>query len=221
MTGILVLLTIIAAVAVDVMIVRRRQQVPAMAAARRNPMLVPQPPQGLFVAPGHSWARITTEGTLRVGIDDFLAEAAGDIEAVEVAARGTRVERGEPLLKLRVGGRVLAVAAPVSGEVVSINQKAVESPWMVTRDPYGVGWLASVWTRDHQEAIRPLRIGSGAVAYLREELDRFVDFLTRSASPATAPVLADGGLPFRGSLANLDDEQLHQFEREFLAADQE
>lgn len=216
MTVILVMLTVLAVVGLELTLARRRRLVGATRPARLAPMLVPTPPQGLFLAPGHSWARITSQGTLRVGIDDFLSEAVGDVEAVEVVPRGSRVERGDPLIRLKAAGRVLEVAAPAAGEVVGVNERAVGNPWMVSRDPYGVGWLVSLWTRDHQEAIRPLRIGSGAVAFLREELDRFVDFLTRSAGPGPVPVMADGGLPVRGALLGAKPEQWQQFQEEFL-----
>jgi hypothetical protein len=76
--------------------------------------------------------------------------------------------------------------------------------------------VLALWTRDHQEAIKPLRIGSAAAAFLRAELQRLADFLTPTGTPATVPLLADGGVPRRGALAAAGDEQWGAFQREFL-----
>jgi glycine cleavage system H protein len=221
MTAILVVLTILAAVAVDLVLTKlRRRHAPVGQELPVEAMVQPRPPQGIFLDPAHSWVRITTDGTLRVGIDDFLAGALGEPEAVEAPSRGTQVRRGDPLLRLRVRGRNLVVPAPADGEVVAVNERVAATPWMVARDPYGVGWVVALWTRDHHEAIRPLRIGSAAGAFLRHELQRFADFLTLTGTPATAPLLADGGVPRKGVLATLDDGRLAAFQREFLGGDE-
>ena len=218
MTAILVILTILAFVGTDAIVMAlRRHRAAAPATAQLTPMLEPRPPQGIFLDPHHAWVRITTDGTLRVGIDDFLSEAIGEVEAVEAPPRGAQVKRGDPLLKLKIRGRSLVVCAPASGEVVAVNDHAVTQPWTVNRDPYGVGWVVALWTRDHHEAIRPLRIGSAASAFLRQEMQRLADFLTPVGTLATVPLLADGGVPGKGALASVDDARWAEFEKEFLA----
>jgi glycine cleavage system H lipoate-binding protein len=218
MTAVLVILTIVIAVGLDVAVMayrRRRGAAPEVVAARA--MLEPRPPQGVFLDPAHSWVRITTEGTLRIGIDEFLVEALGEVEAVRVPARGTRVRRGDALITLRIKGRELVVPAPADGEVMTMNDRVMVSPYLLARDPYGVGWVVGLWTPDHQEAIRPLRIGAAAVGFLRAEMRRFVDFLNGLSMPQAAAVLADGGLPLHGAVRALDDEGWRAFQDEFLS----
>ncbi len=220
MTAILVILTILVFIGVDAVVLAvRRRHAPALVAASVPvaPMLAPRPPQGIFLDPRHSWVRITTDGTLRVGIDDCLAEAVGEVEGVEVPPRGAQVKRGDPLLKLRSKGRTLVVPAPASGEVVAVNDHVAQQPWSVTRDPYGVGWVVALWSRDQHEAIKPLRIGSAATAFLRAEMQRLADFLTPAMTPATVPLLADGGVPRKGALAELDGARWEAFQEEFLS----
>ena len=217
MTAILVILTILVFVGVDALVMAfRRRHAAVPAAASVAPMLEPRPPHGIFLSPRHAWVRITSDGTLRVGIDDFLAEALGDVEGVEAPPRGAQVRRGDPLLRLRVQGRSLVIPAPVSGEVVAVNGHVVDQPWTVSRDPYGVGWVVALWTRDHHEAIKPLRIGSAATAFLRQEMQRLADFLTPTGVAMTAPLLADGGVPRRGALAAVDAAHWSAFQREFV-----
>ncbi|MFH1176580.1 MAG: hypothetical protein V1750_04160, partial [Acidobacteriota bacterium] len=179
-------------------------------------MLEPRPPQGIFLHPAHSWLRISSDGTLRVGVDEFLAEALGEVEAVKMPRRGEKAKRGEALVTLTVGGRELAIVAPAAGEVIALNERATSSPYLVGRDPYGAGWLVSLWTADQQEAIRSLRIGAGATAFLRQEVQRLADFLTGHRPLAPAAVLADGGLPLRGAARALDDEGWGAFAAEFV-----
>lgn len=215
MTAILVVLTVLVAVGADlvVMAVRRRRGA-ALVPSGLRPMLEPRPPQGVFLDPAHAWLRINTDGTLRIGIDDFLTEALGEIESVTLPPRGAQVRRGDPLIRLRVKGHELVVPAPAAGEVMAQNAFVLNEPWTVARDPYGAGWMVALWTRDHHEAIRPLRIGAAAGAFLRQEVQRLADFL--GGGPATAPVLADGGVPGRGSVSALDETRLAAFQSEFL-----
>ncbi len=219
MVALFVVLTIVVALAVDSYVLARQRRTAAVSApAPLVAMKVPQPPQGIFLDAAHTWLRITSDGRLRVGIDDFLAEAVGQVEKVEVPAQGTTIERGSPLFTLFVKGRKLVVPSPASGTVMSANDKALRDPSAVVRDPYGAGWVASIWTRDHHAAISPLRIGAAATHFLREELHRLADFMVPTRVHATVPVMADGGLPGKGAAASLDDESWQAFAREFVNA---
>ena len=219
MTALLVILTIVVAVGLDVALMayrRRRGAVTAAVAPRA--MLEPRPPQGIFLDAAHSWVRITTEGTLRIGVDEFLIEALGEVEAIRVPGRGTRVKRGDPLITLRAAGRELVVPAPADGEVMTMNDRVFASPYLLARDPYGVGWVVGLWTPDHQQAIRPLRIGAAGVGFLRAEMKRLVDFLNGLSTPQAVPVLADGGVPLHGAIRNIDQEGWDAFQNEFLTS---
>jgi len=216
MTAILVLLTIIVAVAVDVVRVQLRRRAPVPQPVRPEGMREPTVPHGLFLSPGHTWAHVGSDGTVRVGVDDFLAQVAGEVDGVRLPPPGKPVRAGEPLFWLVVGERELPVPAPMSGEVVSVNQVLEEKPYLLNRDPYGVGWSVSLWTPDLQEALKPLRVGSAALGFLRQELRRFLEFLTLAASPQGSPVLADGGLPVRGVLRLLDEPAWEEFQQAFL-----
>ncbi len=219
MVALLVVLTIVLALAVDSIVLARQGRTANVEALQPIvAMKVPQPPQGVFLDSAHTWLRITSDGRLRVGIDDFLAEAVGPIDKVEVAPHGSTIERGSPLLTLFVKGRKLVVPSPASGTVMSANDKALRDPSAVSRDPYGAGWLASVWTRDHHAAIAPLRIGAAATAFLRDELARLADFMVPSQTMARVPVMADGGLPGKGSAASLDDKSWDTFSRQFVSS---
>lgn len=177
-------------------------------------MRPPRPPFGSFIDTGHSWLRLMPNGTLRIGIDDFLAEALGSVDGVQLPTPGQTIERGAPLITLRLGDEQLVVRSPISGEVMQHNPTAQQSPKTITADPYGLGWLVALRTQDHKEAIKPLHVGNGAIGFLRRELARLGDYFVSRA--AEAPLLADGGLPLRGAVGQLDKDGLESFTTTFL-----
>jgi len=222
MTALLVIAMVVILITFDVLVIARRRKRGQVVA--HEPLLAmrpPQPPYGLFIDHRHGWVRLHADGSLRVGIDDFLADAVGAIDEITVLPVGTKVERGQTLLTLRMGQRKLKVAAPAAGEVVAVNHEAVDSPRTVSADPYGLGWVVGLWARDQKEAITPLQVGSGAVAHLKAEFQRLIDFLTTSTSAAGAPVLADGGLPLRGAVKELDEQAWRSFQQQFLGGEKE
>ena len=218
MVAILVVFTVLVALTIDALVLsRRRARATAQSRPGLVPMKAPQPPQGIFVDDGHSWLRITSDGRLRVGVDDFLAEAIGEVERVDLPAAGTEIRRGAPLFSLWVRGRRLSVPSPAAGTVVSVNDRAVRDPGSLTQDPYGAGWIVSLFTRDHHSAIAPLRIGAAATHFLRQEMQRLADFLTPVETRTSIPVMADGGQPGHGSVAALPEEKWAEFQSSFVA----
>jgi glycine cleavage system H protein len=195
----------------------KRKWTPEAQQAAIAAMRPPRAPFGVFVDSAHSWVKLMSDGTMRIGVDDFIAEALGRVDGVELPEPGHKIERGDTLVTLRVGEKLLRVPSPISGEVAAHNATALQSPATLTADPYGLGWLLSLRTQDHKEAIKPLHLGNGALGYLRQELARLGDFFTARASTSAAPLMADGGLPQRGAVADLDDAGLERFADEFIS----
>ncbi len=217
MTAILVILMVVAVFAIDALklyIKRRRgevevpEAVPAFSAIRF--------PKGLFLGDNHSWVRLTELGELKVGIDELLSQALGFVDEVQIVPSGTSLRKGDHMATVTRLGHKINVTSPVNGTVVAVNDNAVNEPYGVNQDPYGRGWLATVWPTEHTEALRDLKIGDRASAWLGRELQRFTDFLTARTSPEMMGVLAaDGALPLIGAACSLDAEGWDAFEKEF------
>ncbi len=174
-------------------------------------------PLGVFLHPGHTWAGLNISGEMRLGIDEFLAQAMGGVDRVDLPKVGTRVERGKPVGTLWSHHRALPVLSPVTGTVVGINQSLNRSSMAIDNDPYGAGWLAIVLPSDQHQAVSDLRVGADAVRWLRRETQRFVDFISRQTAPgAIGVVMADGAHPVVGAAASLDHEGWSRFTREFV-----
>ncbi|MGQ9496534.1 MAG: glycine cleavage system protein H [Thermoanaerobaculaceae bacterium] len=216
MTAILVLVTIILAVALDVVLVKLGHRSVSPYAEQPEPMVEPKVPPGVFLSPNHVWLHLSTDGTVRMGADDFLCQLAGKVEGINVPPPGTQVKAGRPLFSIRLAGREISVPAPFPVEVISSNPLLGEKPYLLERDPYGVGWIVSVWIRDLKEALKGLWIGAQSGGFLRREMERLAEFLAIQPNDRRVPVLADGGWPIKGVLTTLNEDALQTFCQQFL-----
>jgi glycine cleavage system H protein len=100
-------------------------------------------PDDLLYHEAHDWARIEgDEATF--GVTWYAQDSLGDIVVYLAPEPGQRVTAGQEYGELESVKAVSGVIAPLSGEVVAVNEAAVESPESVNDDPYGDGWLIRV-----------------------------------------------------------------------------
>ncbi len=108
-------------------------------------------PDDLRYHPEHDWARIE-EGEAIFGITWFAQDALGELVHFEAPEEGATLTKDEPYAEVESVKAVSDVIAPLSGEVVEVNQAAVDAPETVNDDPYGDGWLVRVRLTDPGEA---------------------------------------------------------------------
>jgi glycine cleavage system H protein len=98
----------------------------------------------------HEWLRQPgeTAGSVRVGITDYAQDALGDIVYVSLPEVGASVTAGDSCGELESTKSVSDVYAPVTGEVVAVNETLDATPELVNTDPYGAGWLFEVVPAD-------------------------------------------------------------------------
>jgi len=143
-------------------------------------------PGGAFVSDGHTWARIEASGQLRAGLDDFARKALGAVEGVELPRPGQTVARGEPLFAVTRGRLTAHFTAPMSGKVVQVNEALASDPALLTRSPYGKGWVCVLQPKDLATELGSLRIGSPVVAWYQAEIERLRKARTASAGSGNA-----------------------------------
>src|SRR6202011_4377677 len=88
----------------------------------------------------HEWIRLDGD-TAVVGITDYAQQQLGDIVYVELPEIGRRVERGKEAAVVESAKAASEVYAPVSGEIVAVNDAIVGDPAKVNSDPTGDGWF--------------------------------------------------------------------------------
>ena len=107
-------------------------------------------PDDLKYHPEHDWARIEGEEAV-LGITWFAQDALGELVHFEAPEAGATVSKDGMYGEVESVKAVSDVVAPLSGEVLEVNQKAVEAPETVNQDPYGEGWLVRVRMSDASE----------------------------------------------------------------------
>jgi glycine cleavage system H protein len=95
----------------------------------------------------HEWIRVEGEvGT--VGITDFAQQQLGDVVFVGLPEIGAHVERGDEAAVVESPKAASEVYAPVSGDVVAVNERLADEPNLVNADAFGNGWMFRVKIAD-------------------------------------------------------------------------
>ena len=92
----------------------------------------------------HEWIFVEPEGKGKVGFADYAQSHLGDLVFFDLPTVGTKVEQSKKLGEVESVKAVSDIFAPASGEIVEVNQAAVDDPPMVNKDCYGAGWLVKV-----------------------------------------------------------------------------
>ena len=98
-------------------------------------------PADRYYSTEHEWVLVNQDNMVSIGITEYAQDELGDLVFVELPATGTIVENMGKLGEVESVKSVSDIFCPISGEVVEINQEAVESPEIINEDPYGKGWL--------------------------------------------------------------------------------
>lgn len=99
----------------------------------------------------HEWVRIDA-GLATVGISEHAAEQLGDVVFVELPEVGKKFKKGDGLAVVESVKAASDVYAPISGEVVEINQAIVDDPAKVNGDPQGAAWFVKLKPSNPAEA---------------------------------------------------------------------
>jgi glycine cleavage system H protein len=100
--------------------------------------------------PEHDWARIEGDEAV-LGITWFAQDSLGELVHYEPPDEGATVGKDTAYGEVESVKAVSDLIAPLSGEVVAVNQKVVDEPETVNEDPYGDGWLVRIRLADPAE----------------------------------------------------------------------
>ena len=104
----------------------------------------------LKISQDHVWVQTNGEGA-QVGISDFAAEALGTIIYVELPEVGDEVTRGDSFAAVESGKASVELPAPISGQVLKVNQELEDAPDLINQDTYGKGWIVVLTVKDAKE----------------------------------------------------------------------
>ena len=107
-------------------------------------------PEELKFTEDHEWV-LVEDDVVTVGISDFAQESLGDIVFVELPNVGAKVEAGKAFGVVESVKAVSDVYAPVSGQVVEINEELPDAPEVINTSPYEDGWMIKIKLEDPSE----------------------------------------------------------------------
>jgi glycine cleavage system H protein len=110
-------------------------------------------PDHLLYHPEHDWARIDPEHPQEatLGITWYAQDALGEVVFFEPPAVGTTLTQGAAYAEVESVKAVSDVVAPLSGEIVAVNDALADNPQAINEDPYGDGWLVRIHVSDPGE----------------------------------------------------------------------
>jgi len=100
-------------------------------------------PEGLYYTKEHEWLKVEN-GKCRMGITDYAQKALHEVVFVDLPKRGTKVSRMEPLGTVESVKAVSDYFAPISGEIIEVNDVLSSKPDLVNKNPYEDGWIAII-----------------------------------------------------------------------------
>jgi glycine cleavage system H protein len=108
-------------------------------------------PEDLLYHPEHDWARIEGEEAT-FGITWYAQDQLGEVVFFDPPEVGTTVTKDEPYAEVESVKAVSDVFAPLSGEIVEVNEALGDKPETINDDPYGDGWMVRITVSDPSEA---------------------------------------------------------------------
>lgn len=171
-------------------------------------------PTGVFIQPSFTWGKILETGNLMVGIQPMLMGLVGQAGKIESMKQNSTVNKGDILMKIRKGEKVLKIKSPVTGEITAVNNLLLEESdwknlsqnWIFAIKPENIGseignWLFAEQSRD----------------WINKTFQQIKNFLTLSVPQTQLGItMADGGDIPVGILSQFDEKIWSSFEEKFI-----
>ena len=174
---------------------------------------------GLYYDRTHTWAFMEKDGTVKVGIDDFLQRVTGPLTRVKMKSPGERVKKGKKAVSIIQDGKQLDICAPVSGTIKEQNTDLTINSSLLNSSPYADGWIYRIEPANWFKEVQFLIMGNPYKKWLKKEFQRLKEFLAdilRTENPDYVHVLQDGGELKENILKDLGPETWEDFQTNFM-----
>jgi len=132
-------------------------------------------PLELYYHSEHTWIREEDEGVLVIGMTELYLQNAGDTTYIDLPEEDDEVEQGETAGKIQSSKWVGKLVAPVSGEIIEVNEDLEDDFMILNQDPYGDGWIMKIAPSDWDEEKESLLFGIDDLTIFVEEEIRKLD----------------------------------------------
>lgn len=101
-------------------------------------------PDDLKYAATHEWVRLEEDGSVTMGISDHAQELLGDIVFVELPEEGSTISARDEISVVESVKAASDIYAPVSGEIIAVNEELADTPEVINSSPYDEGWICRI-----------------------------------------------------------------------------
>jgi glycine cleavage system H protein len=113
----------------------------------------------------HEWLEIKEDGMAIIGISDFAQEQLDDIVSIELPKAGSVFRQGQTISIVDSVKASSDIYAPISGEIIEVNEGLIEKPEMINQSPYDLGWIVK---------IKPSNMEEFESLMTKEQYDRYI-----------------------------------------------
>ena len=109
-----------------------------------------QPPVDRFYTRDHEWA-LADGDTVQIGVTAHAVEQLGDVTLIDLPSAGSDIQSQERFGEIESVKAVSELFAPVSGEIIEVNEELESSPELINDSPYQRGWMIRIQMSDREE----------------------------------------------------------------------
>ncbi len=177
-------------------------------------------PKGIYFDKTHTWAFMKKDGTVKIGIDDFLLHITGPVTRIEMKNAGEKIKKGDQLFSIIQKGKQLNIYAPISGTIKTQNKILTTNSSLLNSAPYEEGWIYTFEPTNWLLEIQYLTMADKYKSWLTDEFSRLKDFFaavlkTNNAEYALI-TMQDGGAFKDNVLADFGPEIWEDFQTKFI-----
>src|ERR671922_48087 len=114
----------------------------------------------------HEWIEIKDDGLAIIGNSDFAQEQLDDIVSIELPKAGGVFRQGQTIAIVDSVKASSDIYAPISGEIIEVNEELIEKPEMINQSPYDLGWIVKIKPSNMEEELESLMT--------KEQYDRYI-----------------------------------------------
>lgn len=128
-------------------------------------------PNELYYHKDHAWARVESDGNVRVGMNDFYQKSAGDTTYIDLSFEEDEVEHSETYGKIQSAKWVGKFVSPISSEITQTNEELEDDCTLTNKNPYDKGWIMVVKPSNLDEDLKNLIHGDKVEPWIKKEIE--------------------------------------------------
>jgi glycine cleavage system H protein len=126
----------------------------------------------IYYTKDHEWVKIENKDMARVGITDYAQKSLHEVVYVGLPKVGLLISKMEPIGTVESIKSVSDIYSPLSGQIIEVNEKLIDSPELVNKSPYVDGWIAALKPKILGKELKSLMTSEQYAEYIKELLEK-------------------------------------------------